>query len=232
MDTAIFGVSEYSRRRPRFLCLHGFRTSGKIMRTQVMGKWPKSVTDNLDLFFADAPFSAGGKSEVEGLFDPPYYEWFQFNKGLTEYGFTEYINFDECLAYIEDLMIKHGPFDGLMGFSQGAALSAALPGLQAKGFALKRVPQVKNVVIIGGAKLPSPVVAEKAFGAKIKCPSLHFIGELDFLKEHGEALLDEFVDPVVLRHPRGHTVPRLDDKSLEVVLGYIERIEQNLDGSL
>lgn len=30
----------------------------------------------------------------------------------------EYRNFDECLAYIEDLMIKHGPFDGLMGFSQ------------------------------------------------------------------------------------------------------------------
>jgi len=32
--------------------------------------------------------------------------------------FTEYRNFDECLAYIEELMIKDGPFDGLMGFSQ------------------------------------------------------------------------------------------------------------------
>ena len=32
--------------------------------------------------------------------------------------FTEYTNFDECLAYIEDYMIKHGPFDGLLGFSQ------------------------------------------------------------------------------------------------------------------
>jgi hypothetical protein len=42
----------------------------------------------------------------------------------------EYRNFDECLAYIEELMIKDGPFDGLMGFSQGAILSAALPGLQ------------------------------------------------------------------------------------------------------
>ena len=32
--------------------------------------------------------------------------------------FTEYTNFDECLAYIEDYMIKNGPFDGLLGFSQ------------------------------------------------------------------------------------------------------------------
>ena len=30
----------------------------------------------------------------------------------------EYRNFDECLNFIEELMIKHGPFDGLMGFSQ------------------------------------------------------------------------------------------------------------------
>lgn len=30
----------------------------------------------------------------------------------------EYENFDECLTYIEDCMIKHAPIDGLLGFSQ------------------------------------------------------------------------------------------------------------------
>jgi hypothetical protein len=69
-----------ARRRPRFLCLHGFRTSGEIMRKQVLGKWPADVTARLDLVFADAPFPAEGKSDVEGIFDPPYYEWFQFDK--------------------------------------------------------------------------------------------------------------------------------------------------------
>jgi hypothetical protein len=67
-------------RRPRFLCLHGFRTSAEIMRKQVLGKWPADVTARLDLVFADAPFPAEGKSDVEGIFDPPYYEWFQFDK--------------------------------------------------------------------------------------------------------------------------------------------------------
>ena len=38
------------------------------------------------------------------------------------------------------------------------------------------MPKVKYVVIIGGAKFRSPAVAEKAYAAKIKCPSLHFIG--------------------------------------------------------
>ncbi|VVA16246.1 PREDICTED: esterase [Prunus dulcis] len=99
-------------KKPRFLCLHGFRTSGEIMKKQV-GKWPESVLQKLDLVYLDGPFPALGKSDVEGIFDPPYYEWFQFNKE-----FSEYTNFDKCLEYIEDYIIKQGPFDGLVGFSQ------------------------------------------------------------------------------------------------------------------
>lgn len=67
-------------RKLRLLCLHGFRTSGEIIKKQVTGKWPESVLQKLDLVFVDAPFPCQGKSDVEGIFDPPYYEWFQFNK--------------------------------------------------------------------------------------------------------------------------------------------------------
>ncbi|XP_043718011.1 esterase AGAP003155-like [Telopea speciosissima] len=199
------------QRKPRFLCLHGFRTSGEIMKKQIH-KWPQSVLEKMDLIYLDAPFPAEGKSDVEGIFDPPYYEWFQFDKE-----FVEYRNFDECLAYIEECFIKYGPIDGLMGFSQGAILSAALPGLQAKGLALKSVPKIKFLIIIGGAKFKSAAVAEKAYSSLIECPSLHFLGETDFLKPHGITLLDSFVNPIVIHHPKGHTVPRLDEKSLELM---------------
>jgi hypothetical protein len=30
--------------------------------------------------FPDGIFPATGKSEVEGVFPPPYFEWFQFNE--------------------------------------------------------------------------------------------------------------------------------------------------------
>lgn len=72
-------VAIAEKRKPKFLCLHGFRTSGHIFKTQ-MEKWPQFVLDKIDLVFPDAPFPCDGKSEVEGIFDPPYYEWFQFNK--------------------------------------------------------------------------------------------------------------------------------------------------------
>ncbi|XP_027332465.1 esterase AGAP003155-like [Abrus precatorius] len=209
-------------RKPRILCLHGFRTSGEILKTQIH-KWPQSVLKNFDLVFVDAPFPCQGKSDVEGIFDPPYYEWFQFNKE-----FTEYTNFDECLQYVEDCMIKHGPFDGLLGFSQGAILSAALPGLQEKGVALKKVPKVKFLIIVGGAMFRSPSLAEKAYSSPIGCPSLHFLGETDFLKEYGNELLKSCVDPVVIHHPKGHTIPRLDDKSQKTMMDFIERIQRDI----
>ncbi|GLT74432.1 hypothetical protein SLA2020_462320 [Shorea laevis] len=209
-------------RKPKFLCLHGFRTSGEILKKQVH-KWPESVLEKLDLVFLDAPYPSQGKSDVEGIFDPPYYEWFQFNKE-----FSEYTNFNECLKYIEDYMIKHGPFDGLLGFSQGAILSAGLPGLQEEGVALTKVPKIKYLIIIGGAKFKAPAVAEKAYSSPIKCPSLHFLGEMDFLKPYGLELLETCVDPVVIHHPKGHTIPRLDEKGLEITLEFIQRIQNVL----
>nr|GMD91279.1 rhodanese-like domain-containing protein 6 [Ipomoea batatas] len=216
-------MGSLNQRKPRFLCLHGFRTSAEILKKQVVGKWPSSVVEKLDLVFVDAPFPCQGKSDVEGIFDPPYYEWFQFNKE-----FTEYQNFDNCLAFIEDCMIKYGPFDGLLGFSQGAMLSAALPGLQEKGVGLANVPKIRYVIIIGGAKLKNQAIAEKAYSLPIKCPSVHFLGKEDFLKEYGSELLESFVDPLVIHHPKGHTIPRFDEEGLQQMLSFLERIQGDI----
>ncbi|TMW83388.1 hypothetical protein EJD97_001875 [Solanum chilense] len=211
------------RKLPRFLCLHGFRTSGKILKKQIFDKWPIEVVDKLDLVFVDAPFPSQGKSEVEGIFDPPYYEWYQFNKESNEYE-----NFDKCLDYIQECMIKHGPFDGLLGFSQGAILSGALPGLQDKGVGLTKVRKIKYVIVIGGAKMQIKSLAEKAYSPAITCPSVHFLGEKDFLKPYGMELLESYVDPVVIHHPKGHTIPRFDEKGLESMLSFIEKVQEEI----
>ncbi|PSS21488.1 Esterase [Actinidia chinensis var. chinensis] len=213
------------REKPRVLCLHGYRTSGQILQKQIE-RWPEAVLGKLDLVFLDGPCPARGKSDVEGFYDPPYFEWYYCNED-----FTEYYNFEECLAYLEDYMIKHGPFDGLLGFSQGAILSAVLPGMQMEGVALTKVPLIKFLIIVsgtkfGGYKFGLPKLAANAFASPVKLPSLHFIGERDFLKEQGIALLESFEDPTVIYHNRGHTVPRLDEKGLETMLGFIEKIEK------
>ncbi|THG04007.1 hypothetical protein TEA_023341 [Camellia sinensis var. sinensis] len=205
-------------RKPRFLCFHGYRTSGKILERELQ-RWPEFVREKMELVFIDAPFPAQGPpippAAAEGNFDPPYYEWFQSNED-----FSEYMNFDECIAYIEDCMTRIGPFDGLLGFSQGVVLT--------------RVPKIKCVIIIsggkfGGSKFSSPKLAENAFSSPIECPSLHFIGgEKDLAKPYAIELLDPFVDPFVIFHHEGHVVPKLDEKGLEVMLSFLEKIQKLL----
>ncbi|XP_073316291.1 uncharacterized protein [Primulina huaijiensis] len=212
-----------SERRLRVLCLHGFRTSGEIIKKQLTTKWSESVLQKMDLVFVDGPFPCRGESRVEGIFDPPYYEWFAYNED-----FTEYQDFDECLDYIEDCMVQYGPFDGLLGFSQGGILSAALPGLQANGVALTKVPEIKFVVIIGAGKFQKRSVAEKSYPAPAQCKSVHLIGATDFLNPYSIALLNEFVDPVVIHHPKGHTFPRFDEKSLKTMLGFLDKLLEEI----
>ncbi|GLJ12166.1 hypothetical protein SUGI_0185850 [Cryptomeria japonica] len=216
------GKGVTGRKKLRVLCLHGFRTSGSILEKQV-GKWDRSVLERLDLCFLDAPFPAEGKSDVEGHFPPPYYEWFQFNRE-----FTEYRNMDKCMSYIEEYMIEHGPFDGLLGFSQGAILSAGLVGLQSKGLALTKVPPLQFVIIVSGGKFKAQQLSQASYSSAIKCPSVHFLGEKDFLRPYGEDLLGSFVDPVVIKHPKAHTVPRLDEEGLKTMSSFFDRVEENV----
>ncbi|KAK6258821.1 hypothetical protein SCA6_013295 [Theobroma cacao] len=215
--------SQMRRRKPRILCLHGFRTSGEILK-KMIGKWPAAVLENFDFDFPDAPFPAKGKSDVEGLYGPPYFEWYQVNE-------VECSNFEECIAYIEDYMVKHGPFDGLLGFSQGGMLAAVLPWMQREGVAFTKVPKIKFLIIISGFKLRElkhgpPKLLVNAFSAPVACPSLHLIGEKDFLKEVGFTLLKSFVKPSVIHHSMGHTVPKLDENGQETMLKFIEKIQE------
>ncbi|KAE9595969.1 putative serine hydrolase FSH [Lupinus albus] len=73
----------------------------------------------------------------------------------------------------------------------------------------------------------SPSVAEKAYSSPITFPSLHFIGETDFLRQYSMELTESCVEPVVVHHPKGHTIPRLDDKSVEIVMNFIEKIQKD-----
>uniref|UniRef100_A0A8R7PA68 Serine hydrolase domain-containing protein n=1 Tax=Triticum urartu TaxID=4572 RepID=A0A8R7PA68_TRIUA len=63
----------------KVLCLHGFRTSGGFLKKQI-SKWHPSILQQFDTVFPDGQFPAGGKSDIEGIFPPPYFEWFQFDK--------------------------------------------------------------------------------------------------------------------------------------------------------
>ncbi|KAL5712600.1 hypothetical protein ACHQM5_014755 [Ranunculus cassubicifolius] len=193
----------------KILCLHGFRTSGSFLQKQI-SKWDSSILSHLDMVFPDGIFPAGGKSDIEGIFPPPYFEWFQFDKD-----FTEYKNLDECISYLCEYITTNGPFDGLLGFSQGASLSGLLLGYQAQGKVLKDHPSFKLFISISGSKFRAPSIADIAYKDVLKVRSVHFIGAKDWLKLPSEDLVTAFEAPLIINHPQGHTVPRLDEAAIK-----------------
>ncbi|XP_039128387.1 dihydrofolate reductase-like [Dioscorea cayenensis subsp. rotundata] len=194
----------------KLLCLHGFRTSGRFLQKQI-SKWDPSILQHFSMFFPDGKHPATGKSDIEGIFPPPYFEWFQFVKE-----FNEYTNLDESVSFLCDYITEHGPFDGLLGFSQGAKLSALLLGYQAQGKILQDHPPFKFFVSISGSKFKDPSIYEIAYKDPIKVRSVHFIGAKDWLKVPSEDLASAFHNPLIIRLPHGHTVPRLDENTTEI----------------
>lgn len=46
-------------------------------------------------------------------------------------------------------------------------------------------------------------------------------GEMDFLKPYGLELLESCVDSVVVKHPKGHTIPRLGKDNINILFSCI-----------
>ncbi|RDX65742.1 Esterase C25G4.2 [Mucuna pruriens] len=183
-------------KKPKILCLHGFRTSGSFLKKQI-SKWDPSLFTQFHMEFPDGKYPAGGKSDIEGIFPPPYFEWFQFEKD-----FTVYFNLEECISYLCEYITANGPFDGFLGFSQGATLSALLIG----------------------SKFRDPSICDVAYKDPIKAKSVHFIGDKDWLKLPSEDLASAFDKPLIIRHPQGHTVPRLDEVSTSQLKKWVTEV--------
>lgn len=216
--------SEGSPRKLRVLGIHGYRTSGAILKKQLT-KWGPAVHDLVDITFIDGPTPAKGKSDVEGIYEGPYFEWMQFN-----HDYTEFYGFEESMADIIDYMEKNGPFDGLIGFSQGATICGALTAAQERGKIIlgkdaAALPKIKFVIFLAGAKLRDPKIVE-VFDTPIDRPTLHFLGEKDPRKVPGEWYLANWKDSIAIRHPQGHTVPRLDDESRATVVKFLKDIQE------
>ncbi|MFS7954482.1 putative serine hydrolase FSH, alpha/Beta hydrolase [Helianthus anomalus] len=100
--------------------------------------------------------------------------------------------------------------------------------MQAQGLCLTNVGKVEHVIIISGGKLggtfPSPKLAENAYSSPINIPSLHIYGETDAVRLSAPKLIEAYVDPLVIVHPGGHEVPKLDEDGLKIMFKFLKKI--------
>ena len=133
---------EMRRSKLRLLCLHSFRTSGEILREQVrLAGWEETLGDLVEFHVMDAPHPASGPvpPDVLAFFpDVPYREWWNATERADPDGSGRktmtmtYVGLEESLERVKREFDERGPFDGVLGFSQGATLTTILA---AKGVA-------------------------------------------------------------------------------------------------
>lgn len=218
-----------ARPRLRILCLHSFRTSGRIFQEQLQrAGLDRQLADLVELTFIDAPNPASGPipDDVAPFFSGPYYEWWNANRDAE--GRWSYEGWQRSVKAIERALAEQGGlrgFDGLMGFSQGGAITSLAIGMQRSGFALKGLPPLRFCVCFAGIRVRDPQL-ECFYSALRPCPSLHIIGDKDPVKRLTNLLIDSFDQPVVINHTRGHVIPALAEPDLQRLRAFLQEQQE------
>jgi predicted esterase len=174
----------------RILCLHGYHGTAGILRDQ-MRPLIQDLEPAAEFVYVDAPSLATGD-----------FGWWHRN----------FRGWDRSRDWMVSLLQREPRFDGVFGFSQGAALTSLLVGLRAPDgqVSANKPLSFDFAVMVGGFRSDSADHAH-LYAAKdnYTLPSLHIIGHADRIvpAQDSRILAAQFASPTVLEHPGGHVIP-------------------------
>ncbi|GAB1319700.1 hypothetical protein MFIFM68171_09910 [Madurella fahalii] len=196
----------------RFICLHGMGTSPEIFEAQI-GPLQRALGGLHEFEFYEGEHETPAAEGIKGIFDCESYKtWYDPSLGLASHR--------KAMEMVQDIIEEEGPFDGCIGFSQGAALLASLI-LSHQAQRPFSPPLFRLAIFICGSSALSvsetsgmwsrlsPSELEKK-GQRIKIPTVHIYGNND--PAYQESLnLKDMCEPrfrLEYDHKKGHEVPR------------------------
>ncbi|CCO37155.1 hypothetical protein BN14_11307 [Rhizoctonia solani AG-1 IB] len=204
----------------RILALHGYAQSAEIFKKK-MGVLRKACGKNVEFVFLDAPIllqpvdmpqtfaSAEALDTVKAPPEEPELQpraWWRANSDKTDY-----YHVPETIDYLKNYL-KDQKFNGILGFSQGACMAAALTKILEEPEAYPSIlvdgktphPPFEFCVLVSGFK-PVDRNLGPLFATPITTPNLHVLGRNDaiVIPERGRTLVDVSKDPRVEEHEGG-----------------------------
>ncbi|KAF2861543.1 hypothetical protein K470DRAFT_281540 [Piedraia hortae CBS 480.64] len=242
----------------KILMLHGYTQSGRTFDLKT-----KALQKSLEKAFPPAPKLGFLKSYPAGVefvyptaplrLDPtdiPGYKGEQENTSSDAYGWWRrkgdsepyiYDGMEDGLTAIAEVLITQGPFDVVLGFSQGGAAAGLVASLLESGRQeafekAKGMPFPKAFRDLAHSRLKA-AVSYSGFGAgndvyrgfyepKIGTPMLHFIGSMDTVvsEERSLKLVDACEERRVVYHPGGHFLPAAQKQCLAALVGFLREV--------
>jgi len=99
----------------KFLCLHGRGTNSDIFESQ-LGALRSRLSPQHTFDFVDGEYACSAAPGIASLYPGPYLTWFSRYE-------PERVN--KVHDFLRSVMDEDGPYDGIIGFSQGASLAAS-----------------------------------------------------------------------------------------------------------
>ncbi|KAK5807309.1 hypothetical protein VI817_001567 [Penicillium citrinum] len=204
----------------RFLCLHGASTNSEIFEIQTGGLRQALEAKGHTFTFINGSLDAKVEAELEGIVDGPFYNHYPRSPDLPSSGLND------AFEHIQNETAQKGPFDAVMGFSQGAALAAAFLIHHAKTNPTSPPPWRVAVFLCGGIPWESSgleYVIPKPDEFPIRIPTAHIVGKLDPLYPESMKLyaLCEPANAAFYDHGSKHMVP-FDQKNTTAMVKTIE----------
>ena len=192
--SAAMMAAEPTPRKLKVLCLHGYGQNGGVLRDRSGGFRKPMKKSNFEMTYADGPYGCTAKGEDQIIADADLMKraWWRGHSGQATYsGWTEARASLGALWDAEE-------FDGVIGFSQGAAAAAMLAAERQPAFA---------ILVAGFVPKDEDAAAALLSGSSVR--SLHVIGDGDeqVVPERSRALAELFADASVVSHPGGHMIP-------------------------
>ncbi|KAJ1662229.1 hypothetical protein IW140_006093 [Coemansia sp. RSA 1813] len=205
--------------KPKILCLHGFGESGELFRIRSRN-FRRIVEDHAELVYLDAHLDIANLHLTAADLDKDNsmhkdftnLAWWWARKSKT----TEYRGLEKAFAQVGKVLNEQGPFDGILGFSQGACLGIIISALldsrakDGSGFGIEvNHPPIKFMVLAGAFLLSEPNY-QYLYATKLNIPSFHMSGEYDTVitREEAHAANRIFENPVVFDFVGGHYIPQ------------------------
>ena len=247
----------------KVLMLHGYTQSGPLfqaktgaLRKTLQKAFPKGIelvypTGPTRITAADESFLGKGQDGAEGAQDEAIDAWGWWRRkgsvASSEHPLV-YEGIEQGLSFLADLLKEQGPFDGVIGFSQGAACAAMLasilePGRKQAFEALYDQGEMRFPEAIHNAAHPplkfavsySGFTADRQgpyhafYEPKIATPMLHFLGTQDVLVDEARSLAlfkacMHAEEKYIVYHPGGHFLPSTQKECVNALIGFIKEV--------
>jgi len=213
----------------KMLYLHSMGSNYKMGTMQVSNMLVNAPRSEQDLYIAWTVLEGQIQSSAEGHRNPAVAELYKAY-GPDFYSYIErrnyaqqldhWTNFDKPLEHLADHLKKHGPYDGIMGFDQGACLAFQAAAQAQEGNAAFQNKFRFMIICSGLGK--RPLVKDLAIRPKapLQLPTLITFSEDCPVNPYtGYEELALFVEPSarwVIKHKLGHAPPKFDKDSPEL----------------